>query len=503
MRPRRRHLTRRALRRATAGLLLLLPGMAVAAETGSAPGSLTPAEISERFGPAVVTIETRSAGEAGQGSGVIVDAAGAIATNLHVVDRAREVTVTLPDGRRFEKVAVRAFDVERDLAVLLVDVPSGSAPLTAAELGDVGEVASGDRVVVIGSPLGLEQTVSQGIVSAWREPREPDLDAAAGEKQQRRLVLPACRLLQISAAISPGSSGGPVFDEQGKVIGLATAGVLYGSAGLNFAVPADALAPLVDEDEALDLVSFREQVNEIRLELARPFYEDARIDLERGNANEAVRRLQRALLYFPEYGDALVLLGSILLEDGQLEPAGELMTLAVAADPESVEAWYGFGAVHDAMAADTDSAAMRAKAREAFERAFELDDRHAGAAFGLAMAHLQQGALTRAEELLQIAVQSDPALVDAHYVLGELLLRNDRTREARDSFERALWEDPDHALAHFGMARLLTHTDFSPTGQAQEHWEAFLRLSEGDPALAEQRELAIRIAQRYFPEALE
>jgi Trypsin-like peptidase domain len=179
-------------------------------------GSLTPAEITRRATPSVVQIRARGR----IGSGFVVASDGRIATSLHVVEDAERVVVVLADGRSFTRVQAVAHDEAQDLVVLAIDADGLPALRLAAE-----RVAVGERVIAIGHPQGLENTVSDGLVSAVREQVGGDV-------------------LQISAPISLGSSGGPVLNERGEVVGVTTSTNRLGQ-NLNFAAPADRLRPLL------------------------------------------------------------------------------------------------------------------------------------------------------------------------------------------------------------------------------------------------------------------
>jgi len=145
----------------------------------------------------------------GHGSGFVVDG-NLVVTNHHVAGDAASIRIRLKDGRTFDKVKVLVSDPQNDLCVLAVDGDLGvpAVPLAAAE------PAVGDALVVIGSPLGLDHTLTTGLVSAVRDQS-------------------STRMLQMDAVVAPGSSGGPVFSNSGDVVGVATA--MQGQ-GLNFAV---------------------------------------------------------------------------------------------------------------------------------------------------------------------------------------------------------------------------------------------------------------------------
>lgn len=154
------------------------------------------------------------------GSGVIVDPAGYILTNNHVVAKAAEIVVKLQDGQEY-KAEIMGTDPRTDLAVIRV---KGRKSWPAAELGDSDRLRVGDWVVAVGSPFGLEQTVTQGIISA---------------KGRNINQGPYDNFLQTDASINPGNSGGPLVDMSGKVVGINTAifSNTGGSLGIGFAVP--------------------------------------------------------------------------------------------------------------------------------------------------------------------------------------------------------------------------------------------------------------------------
>jgi serine protease Do len=207
---------RQSLCIAAAALLVGTSGSA-GAEPGAA-GSLTPAQISARASASVVLIKTAT----GLGSGFIAGKDGRVATSLHVLASGAPITVVLSDSREITDLEVMATDELHDLAVLRArGVKAPPLPL-----GDSQSVRAGDRVVAIGHPLGLDHTISDGLVSAIRE------------------LTPKLSMLQISAPISPGSSGGPLLNDRGEVIGVATL-VLVKGQNLNFGIPVNAVKPLL------------------------------------------------------------------------------------------------------------------------------------------------------------------------------------------------------------------------------------------------------------------
>jgi len=154
------------------------------------------------------------------GSGVIVDPTGIALTNAHVVERATEIDVVTLDGGK-HKAKVIGVDKKTDLAVLKLD--DGKATFKYARLGDSDRMQVGDWVLAVGSPFGLQATVTAGIISA----KARQLDQG-----------PFDDFLQTDAAINPGNSGGPLVNMQGEVVGINTA-IVAGGSGIGFAIPSN------------------------------------------------------------------------------------------------------------------------------------------------------------------------------------------------------------------------------------------------------------------------
>lgn len=186
------------------------------AVSGSGPfgGRGIPEEF-RRFFPDAPTPQVPREGQ-GQGSGVIISPDGFILTNHHVVKGATQITVVLDDNRELSGKVVGA-DPKTDIAVVKVESPT---PLPAAELGNSDSARIGDWVMAIGNPFGLSHTVTVGVISG----------------KGRVLGGAYDQYLQTDASINPGNSGGPLFDTDGKVVGINTA-IISGGAGIGFAVP--------------------------------------------------------------------------------------------------------------------------------------------------------------------------------------------------------------------------------------------------------------------------
>jgi S1-C subfamily serine protease len=210
---------------------------------------LTPEErvnvaVYEKGSPSVVNINTRAARGDGlfategaaedAGSGCVLDRRGHILTNYHVIERADEVQVTLADGSTYDAKLVGT-DPNNDIAVIKIDAPA--ALLSPVTYGDSSSLLVGQNVYAIGNPFGLERTFTRGVISYLnRALRSPN----------RRLIR---SIIQLDAAINPGSSGGPLLDSQGKMIGMNTAiaGKTGQSSGVGFAIPVGTISRVVPQ----------------------------------------------------------------------------------------------------------------------------------------------------------------------------------------------------------------------------------------------------------------
>jgi len=165
----------------------------------------------------------------GLGSGVIIDAAGVIVTNEHVIRGASEIHVVLADGRQVDAEVIGS-DSDADLAVLKINV---KGPLPAAKLGTSSDLMIGESVVAIGSPLGLKKTVTVGVVSALGRTIKSD-DRVLND------------FIQTDASINPGNSGGPLLNIDGEVIGINSA-IIASAQNIGFAIPVDKVRRIVTE----------------------------------------------------------------------------------------------------------------------------------------------------------------------------------------------------------------------------------------------------------------
>lgn len=347
------------------------------------------------------------------GSGFFITASGVLVTNYHVLDGAYHASIRTRDGDTYPVAGVLAKNRLVDLIKVRVEVPPGRVhPIqTSAQVPAVA-----DRVVVVGSPMGLEQTVSEGIVSAIR-----DLPAGG-------------RILQLTAPISQGSSGGPVVGQDGRAIGVVTFQAAKGQ-NLNFAVAVGALALLADEPRELSIAEW------------------------------TIRSSAKG----PALAASLCREGSRLSIQGELEEALTYFQKAAEADPADPDAWYGLGSCYAGLGQPDDAVA-------AFRRPIEQNPDNAMAHYILAMYYKATGQYESALLPLNEVLRIDPANLRARFELGHVYGHLQRTEQQIETFEGILTGHPDHVptLISLGIAM----------GRVDRHTEAidlFSRANDREP----------------------
>ena len=219
----------------------------VVASSDSADDDTNVEQVASAVLPSVVKLDVGNSQEQGSGSGIILSSDGLILTNNHVAELGEDggtITVSFADGSH-APASIVGLDPLTDTALVQAEGVSG---LTPATIGKSSDVEVGEQVVAIGSPFGLDATVTSGIVSALNRPVAVGADA-----QGNATTYPA---IQTDAAINPGNSGGPLVDDEGHVIGInssirstgsSTAGAESGSIGLGFAIPIDEVLPVIEQ----------------------------------------------------------------------------------------------------------------------------------------------------------------------------------------------------------------------------------------------------------------
>lgn len=348
-------------------------------------------ELVKRIKPSAVAIETFDAKGAtlSRGSGFFV-ASDRIITNRHVIEKAARVEAHLLDGRKIVAKGVLAIDGEGDLALLQVDVPR-PFPTALPIVRNVPQ--EGESIVVIGNPFGLEGSVSNGIVSAVRE------------------ISGYGKIIQITASISPGSSGSPVVNMAGQVIGIATLQAAEGQ-NLNFAVPSERISQLrISELQTFSAINTEAQKN--KRSGAERLYSQGLAQLSRDD-------YQRALPFFER---------------------------AVEADPNYAEAWYQAGYCFGALGRHTE--ALRAS-----RQAAKLRPEWSATYINIGVSSHALGSHKDAVDAYRQALRIEENDAETRYLLGTALGKLNRTDEEILEYRRALTLKPDHsqAIEKLGLA---------------------------------------------------
>lgn len=247
--------------------------------------------------------------DGGSGSGSIIDKRGYILTNVHVIQGATKIYVSLFDGTQYEAEVVGQ-DLDSDLAVIKFDPPSGME-LKTISFGDSGALKVGQKVIAIGNPFGLERTMTTGIVSGLGRPIQ---------NSNNRIIRD---MIQTDAAINPGNSGGPLLDANGKMIGINTMikSSSGSSAGVGFAVPSETAIRVV-----ADLIKYgkvqRGSIDATIVQLSRRIAQYANLDVasgilisevtKGGNAEKAGLRGGTEAAYYGSRRDIIYIGGDVI-----------------------------------------------------------------------------------------------------------------------------------------------------------------------------------------------
>lgn len=392
---------------------------------GAAPGmDLT--RLVKDVQPAVVTILAYDEGGrlVCQGSGFSAGEKGHVITCYHVLEGAYSAEVKGFDGRRYRVSSVLATDKKADLVKVLVD--SGGGTIRQAEVeGTMPSLA--ERIVVIGSPLGLEQTVSEGIVSGIRAES------------------PKGKSFQISASTSKGSSGGPVLNMQGKVIGVVSSQAIEGQ-NLNFAVSAE---------QVLALIEAKEQKQNLEPASSVLVAAGGGGLLGQGRSLLLEGQYERALIYLrgisqdsANFRQALLLSGICYSKLGLNRDAVRVYDQAVRLDPASAEVLLSLGLSYTAVS-------QYKKATEAYSRAMQIAPGRADVRLCLGMAWSQAGEHALAVEAYAGAIRIDGACADAYYGMGLAQYKLGNFEAAVAAYRRVLELQPEDAATRFGLGLTL------------------------------------------------
>jgi tetratricopeptide (TPR) repeat protein len=389
----------------------------------------------------------------GQGSGFFISEDGDIITNRHVMQSAYHAEVKTADGKVYEAERIVAEDKESDLIRLSVNIPG-----EATQVLKVTEVAPevGERVIVVGSPLGFEQTVSDGIVSAVRE------------------IEGFGPIIQITAPISLGSSGSPVVNMQGEVIGIATFQMIEGQ-NLNFAIPGQMITKLNPTD-SLTLSEWSEAKFEDWLESSDRLYLWGLFSYWDEEYEEALGYLEKAIEKNPQDAEAHSLMGDCYCELGRWYEAIAAYQKATNINSEDASSYGSLGWAYGEVG-------LWNKSIEASQKALNIDPTLAWVYSNMGWAYGVLGQHYQAIETLKKAVRLDPDYALAYYNLGWSYSELGLYSEAIKAYEQAIRRDPSCSDAYFGLGWI--YTDLGLYEDAIEAYKKAISINPDD-AIAHQ-----------------
>ncbi len=415
-------------------------------------------ELVRRIKPSAVAIETFDAkGEKlSRGSGFFIDT-DRVVTNRHVIDNAYRAEIHSYTGDVYNVKGVIAVDAEGDLALLRVDAPAHQVrPLSL----DRTSPQEGESVVVIGNPFGLEGSVTNGIVSAVRD------------------IPTFGRIIQITAPISPGSSGSPVVNMQGQVIGVATLQITGGQS-INFAIPSERISQLQGgalislselvaasgrNKRAKAVQSFRDGLSFLSkddCEKALPYFEKA-VESDSNYAEawaqsgfckeklgrhaEAIEASKKAVSLRPS-SESYFNIGLANYYLKQYREAAENYRQAIRIDPyNAADAYYALGLVYRDWGRPDDEI-------QAYKQAIRLRQDYTSAYERLGSRYLKSKKYNEAIEAFKQLSVLKPGDATAPNSMGEAYLESGRFAEAQEGFRQAIRLKPDFGKAYYNLGK--------------------------------------------------
>ena len=420
-------------------LLLLLSPLPIEASQDLLP------ELVRRIKPSAVAIETFDArGEKlSRGSGFFVDT-DRIVTNRHVLEGAYRAEVHSSSGGVFPVKGVLAVDAEGDLALLKIDAPNPQIkPLPL----DKTSPQEGESLVVIGNPLGLEGSVTNGIVSAVRD------------------IPTFGRIIQITAPISAGSSGSPVVNMQGQVIGIATLQITGGQS-VNFAIPSERISQLQSTSltSLADLVAATGRNKHAK---AVQSFRDGLSFLSKDDCEKALPYFEKAVESDSNYAEAWAQTGFCNEKLGRHAEAIEASRKAVSLRP-SAESYFNIGLANFYLKQHRESA-------EAYRQAIKLDPYNAADAhYALGLVYRDWGKADEEIQAYKQAIRLRPDYTAAYERLGARYLKSKKFNDAIEIFRQLSALKPGDAIAPNNMGE--AYFELNRYNEACESFRQSIRL---------------------------
>jgi tetratricopeptide (TPR) repeat protein len=396
----------------------------------------TASEIFEEVSPSIVVVIAQNASDKSQslGSGVMLEN-GLVATNCHVIKGANVIQVIHQDVRY--STFLKGADWNRDVCTLSVAGLKGHS----VSLGSTRQLRVGEKVYAIGAPRGLELSFSDGLISSLRH-------------------VPGGEYLQITAPISPGSSGGGLFDDEGRLIGLPTFYYTQ-SQQLNFAVPVEWIKDLLN----------RQVSNPQKQEENLIGWLNRAIELE-GEKDWAgmVDHVLRWVKAQPENSIAWFELGIAYNDSGKKAKAIEAYQQAIRIKPDYADAW-------DNLCVTYDDTAQFDKAIRASEQSLRINPQNSFAWVNLGVVYNHLHQTEKAFEAYQQSIRIDPENAVAWNNVGLVYLNSNQPTEAINSFQQAVRFNSEYANAWVNLGNA-----YGNSGQTEKQFEAYQQAIRSNPA---------------------
>jgi len=400
-------------------LVLILLFVILSANYAIAETILT--RLVKKIQPAVVTIVAYDMAKKvlGQGTGFFVDKKGLVITNYHVLKGAYSAEVKIYNGMTYPITLILGDNETVDLVKVLVDIPIQPPHwLTVTrKLPDVAE-----RILVVGSPMGLEQTVSEGLVSGIRE--APNIG----------------KIYQITAPISPGSSGSPVINMKGEAIGVATFYLMEGQ-NLNFAVPGEYALDLKQMKTCKTITAWTNDIKKMNFAIAEKLFRKA-VNLRTGVALRKSRKKSEVISFLEQ---------------------------AIERNPGHVLAWHELANIYEFCGPIKKALATYRKALQINPNSAFL---HKHIAFFYSLYIKQpENSIKHCKQAIQI----DPEYYEAHNLLGNNYYYSTRYEEAMECYKQAIRINPDYCHSHCSLGKV--YVDMGNRAAALEEYKILKNLA--------------------------
>jgi len=382
----------------------------------------------------VVVIYNEKNEQVSQGSGFVLRSDGIIVTNYHVITDTGDIKIKA--GANILSVDGVVFaDKDNDIIIL----KAKAEKMQTVKTGDAGKVTVGEKIYVISSPQGLENTISDGIISGIRE------------------ITPGKKMLQISAPISPGSSGGPVFNNDGEVIGIATF-IINKAQNINFATPINVIGNTITDRK---ITKLKDSGIEDPKKIWGYWFHVGLTNSNSGKWEEAMKAFKEAIKIQPDTAAGHTSLGIAYQSLGMYKEAVDAYKQSIRLKSDDAVVYYNLGLAYDKLGRPQDAFA-------AYKQAVKLNPNDGSAQISLAEAYVKAGMFKDAIETYKQYTRINPDSAAPYFHLGSAYNSIGSYQEAAESFKQAVKIEPNNAFFHFYLG-----TAYDKLGMYKEGIEAY------------------------------